>query len=262
LTAFSGTGSIWGYLANIVTDIDVTAAGNPGTVAVLGNNLTHPTGAGMTALGGGSRVPVSSGLAAALRTNTQGVPDYGAIDAGIEDNGVLRDVRGNAGGLSALSRLDRDILDRPGIGTVIVTEGLTDLLNGAIANTLSSVGYTELATLLNAWGVTVIFASLTPCDGYSPCTAAVDSARTAVNTWIGGQSTFLAPFLSNVDFNAAVAVDDPDSSSTPAEQKLGTGAAPADYDSGDHVNLTNDGYAALTASIPLTGLVDNTPPAY
>jgi hypothetical protein len=260
-TSFGATGSTWGYLSNIVTGIDVTAPQNPGTVAVLGNNLTNPTATGMTAVVA-NRVQVSDGLAAALRTNTLGVPDFGVVEEGIENNGVMRDVLGNAGGIGALGRLDRDILAEPGIGTVVVTEGLADVLNGTSADTLASVGYAQLATLLNAWGITVIFATLTPCDGYAACTSTVDANRTATNAWIAGQNTYLAPYVSNVDFNAAVAVNDSASTTTPPEQKLSSAAAPADADSGDHVNLTNDGYAKLVAAIPLTQLVANTPPAY
>ncbi|HEY2670768.1 MAG TPA: hypothetical protein VGJ07_10370 [Rugosimonospora sp.] len=260
-TAWSATGSHWGYFSNILANIDVTAPGNPGTVAVLGNNLTAPTATGMTGIGPG-RNQVSVGLATALRGNTQGVPDFGVVDAGIENNGVLRNVVGNAGGLSALARLDRDILSEPGIGTVVVTEGLTDLVNGTSADDLEDA-YTTLATQLNAWGITVVFLTLTPCDGYAPCTTGVDGQRSAANDWLGSQeSTIFTPYVSNVDANAAIAIDDPASTSTPPEQKLNNGAAPADVDSGDHVNLTNDGYAAITAAIPLTDLIPVTPPQY
>lgn len=257
---FTATGSHYGYFADILTGVDVTAPANPGTVAVLGNNLTLPTGTGMTAVGG-ARKQISTDLAAALRGNTQGVPDFGVVEGGIENNGVLRDVVGNAGGLNAMSRLDRDILAEPGIGTVVVTEGLTDLLNGTSADDLTDA-YTELATQLNAFGVSVVFVSLTPCDGYAPCTTAVDTQRLTANNWLDGQITYLAPYISSVDASATVGIDDPNSTTTPLEQKLDNGAAPADADAGDHVNLSNDGYAAITVAIPLTDLVANTPPQY
>jgi hypothetical protein len=259
-TAWSGTDSHSGRFTHILTGIDVIAPGNPGTVAVLGNNLTAPTTAGTTAVTAG-RQEISVGLANALRTNTQGVPHFGVIDASIENNGVTRDVIGNASGVSTLARLDRDVLSEPGIGTVVVSEGLTDLLNGATATSLID-GYSTLVAQLNAWGITVILQTLTPCDGYAPCTAAVDTARVAANEWLGDQDTFLAPYVHSIDANAAVAIDDPASTTTPPEQKLNNGPAPAGADSGDHVNLTNDGYAAITATIPLTMLAANTPPQY
>jgi hypothetical protein len=259
-TAWSGTGDVRGTFSDILTGIDVTAAGNPGTVAVLGTNLTAPSAAGSKAIASG-RNEVSVGLAAALRGNTQGVTNFGVVSAGIENNALLRDVSG-AGGPSALSRLDRDILDEPGIGTVVVTEGLTDVLAGTTADDLEEA-YTTLATQLNAWGITVVFLTLTPCDGYTPCTAAVDGQRMAANDWLSSQeSTIFLPYVSSVDANATVAIDDPASTSTPPEQKLNNGAAPADADSGDHLNLSNDGYAAITGVIPLAGLQPVTPPQY
>jgi hypothetical protein len=260
-TAFSGAGTHAGYFSDILTGIDVTATGNPGTVAVLGNNLTNPTATGMSAIGA-NRQQLSVDLAHSLRGNTQGVPNFGVIEAGIENNGILRDVFGNAGGVSALARLDRDVLSEPGISTVIVTEGLTDLLNGTSADDLEDA-YATLAGQLNAWGITVVFLTLTPCDGYAPCTTAVDGQRSAANDWLGNQnSTIFTPYVYSADANAAVAIDDPASTSTPPEQKLNNGAAPNDADSGDHVNLTNDGYAAITEAIPLTDLTPNTPPEY
>jgi hypothetical protein len=126
-----------------------TYAGNPGTVAVLGTNLTAPAAAGSKAITTG-RNEVSVGLAAALRGNTQGVTNFGIVSAGIENNAVLRHV-GGAGGPSALSRLDPDILEEPGIGTVVATEGRTDVLAGTTADDLEQA-YTTLGAQLNAWG--------------------------------------------------------------------------------------------------------------
>jgi hypothetical protein len=259
-TAWSGTGYAWGAFTDILTGIDVTAPGNPGTVAVLGTNLTAPAAPGSKAIVSG-RNEVSVGLATALRGNTQGATDFGVVSSGIEGNAVMRDISG-AGGPSALSRLDRDILDEPGIGTVVVTEGLADVLYGTSADDLEDA-YTTLATQLNAWGITAVFLTLTPCDGYTPCTAAVDGQRMAANDWLSSQdSTIFLPYVSSVDANATVAIDDPASTSTPPEQKLNNGAAPADADSGDHLNLSNDGYAAITGAIPLPGLQPVTPPQY
>ena len=259
-TAWSGTGYAWGYFTDILTGIDVIAPGNPGTVAVLGDNLTSPGATGSKAIVHG-RNEVSVGLATALRGNTQGITDFGVVTAGIEGNAVARDING-AGGPSALSRLDRDVLSEPGIGTVVVTEGLADVLYGTSADDLEDA-YTTLATQLNAWGITVVFLTLTPCDGYTPCTTAIDGQRSAANDWLSSQdSTIFLPYVSGVDANAAVAIDDPASTSTPPEQILNNGAAPADADSGDHLNLSNDGYATITAAIPLTALQAVTPPQY
>jgi non-heme chloroperoxidase len=51
---------------------------------------------------------------------------------------------GNAGRPFALSRIDRDILDQPGLSTVVLYEGLEDVLNGQSADNLDSNGFTAL----------------------------------------------------------------------------------------------------------------------
>ena len=164
-TAWSATGSHWGYFTDILTGLDVTAPGNPGTVAVLGTNTDRAgrcTGSRRGRIGARQ---VAVGLANALRGNSQGVPDFGVVEGGIEGNAVMRDING-AGGPSALSRLDRDILDEPGIGTVVVAKGSADMLAGTSADDLEDA-YTTLATQLNAWGITAVFMTMTPCDGYT-----------------------------------------------------------------------------------------------
>ncbi|MEU6534639.1 hypothetical protein [Streptomyces sp. NPDC047000] len=40
----------------------------------------------------------------------------------------------------------------------------------------------------------------------------------------------------------------------PLPLKLGSGTAPSDFDTGDHVNLTTDGYQAVTSALDLTTL--------
>ena len=70
-----------------------------------------------------------------------------------------------------MSRLARDILADPGVGTVIVDEGLEDLLQGrngdsTIEANLFEDGYRN-SNLLSEWGITVIFATMTPCSGYA-----------------------------------------------------------------------------------------------
>ena len=50
-------------------------------------------------------------------------PGWGVANQGISGNRVLNDGAGE----SALARLDRDVLDLPGIDTLIVLEGVNDL---------------------------------------------------------------------------------------------------------------------------------------
>jgi hypothetical protein len=249
-TPFTGAGSSWVGASPMLTGLDVTTAAvtvngitSPGepTVVVAGDNVID----GMTsspasdALNAPSqRLPgqlVSRGLAAG----------YGVVDAGVQANQVLAD--GTAGGgVSLLARIDRDVLAEPDVGTVVLDQGLEDLLLKAGAT--SSAGSVEnglsaLENQLNAFGVNVIVATLTPCAGYSDqatadsCTtgtgSTVDAARMSVNSVIAGTGPPDCP----ADFDAAVT----DGASPEA---LGS----ADQTS-DHANLSFAGYAALAPAV-------------
>src|SRR5205807_1114724 len=142
------------------------------------------------------------------------------------------------GGPSALARIDRDILDQPGITTVIVDEGLEDILanqNGPTGQSaeenLTSNGYAELVNYLQGEGINIVYVGLTPCDGYAgdgatpndPCTATVDAARQATNASLARQ-----PDGYFINSDAIVGVPDPSNGET---QLIVTA------DGGDHVNV-------------------------
>jgi hypothetical protein len=274
---FSASGSGYYVGTYVLTGIDVTTpaasiggVASPGapTVVVSADGLIDARAPGTTALYdyGAPSIRIPGQLASAGTS-----AGFGVVDAGIQSGQVLG---GNgSGGVSLLSRLDRDILAEPDVGTVVIGDGLEDLLQGGSSSTilgaLENTGYYELVTQLNAWGITVVFGTLTPCDGYagtgSPadaCSPTVDGNRTAVNGYLGGQTqTLLAPYVYVDDFSGAAGVNDPSSTTTPPEQELSNAAAPADFDSGDHVNLTADGYKALAGTILATQLTAAYPPS-
>jgi len=253
---FSGSGTATGQFSNVLTGVDVLGTGRP-TVAVLGNGVIDGSGPSATPVTGALRV--SDDLASALALQPGG-PAFGVVSAGIQSNEVLTDqdtATGAAGGPSALSRLARDILAEPGIGTVIVDEGTGDLLHGATEQDLYGIGFSELQTQLQAWGITVIFGTLPACYGYNatadPCTTAVDTTRATVNTDLLGLYTApqvgcsltdtppgIPPCAYTADFSGAVG-------DTASPQQL-----LAACDAGDHVNLTGTGYLAEAATIPVT----------
>jgi hypothetical protein len=122
---------------------------------------------------------------------------------------------------------------------VVLDEGLQDVLAGSSAAKLENT-YGALMSFLQGYGINVVVVGMTPCDGYAgsgaspndPCTAAVDGNRTAVNNWLADNTG--APY---VDPDGAIGSTD----SANGERKLNPSA-----DIGDHVNLSNAGYAALT----------------
>ncbi len=253
-TAFSGTGTFQGWFTDLLTDVDVTTSGIP-TQAVLGDGLIDAWQPNTEPIGSSS-IRLSDDLAAAEPT-TAG--PYGTIAEGIESNQIMTDNPetyngGNVGGPSALSRIDRDILDQPGLTTVVLVEGLDDVLNGQSADNLDANGYTALLSYLQSNNITVIAIGLTACDGYTgdgatgnsandPCTATVDSSRTAVNDWLSSgpdeMNPWSAPALFYIDADAAVSVTNP----ADGLQELHPSAAIS-----DKVNLTDSGYAALASA--------------
>ncbi|MFF0090800.1 hypothetical protein ACFYSF_12690 [Streptomyces canus] len=250
-TAFTGTGTESGRFADILTGVDVTTADNRPTVAVLGDGLVDSRTTGTSA--GYNTERLNQWLAYRLATNTEGIPVYGVVASGIENNYLGTDQGAGAGGRAALTRLDRDVLSVPGIRTVVVTQGLEDIVAGHDdVDVDSALGL--LRDQLKGWGVKVVFTTLTPCDGYGPCTAAVDQNRIDTNTWITDQLDFTSPTVSYVDAESVVAVTDTASTADPQALKLGNDTAPADFDAGDHVNLTSDGYQAISDSYDLASL--------
>lgn len=168
------------------------------------------------------------------------------MESGIQDNRVV--AGGGPGGL--LARLDRDVLSSAGLRTVVVQEGLPDLLHGAGDQAVEAI-YGTLRDQLKAWGVKAVFTSLTPCAGHALCTSAVDVDRATVNSWLSEQQDFTAPYVDTFDAEAIVGVADSDASEDQPVMRLSAGEAPLDYGAGDHVNLSRQGYAALGNALDL-----------
>lgn len=266
-SAFTDTGTLWGWFSDIVTGMDVVTDGNQPTVVTIGDGLVDTLATGTTAVprtGGAQPVSwrLNDQISRALRAGSQPVPNYGVVAADIPQNRLATYVPGSwMGGRALLTRLDYDVFADPNITTVVINEGLQDIVSGADDTTVTTA-YQVLLDQLQAWGIKAVVMNLTPCDGYTKCTAAVDDNRLAVNEWISDVSSAIWPGSAYVDANAAVAVDDPNSTSTPAEQQLSAQAAPLDLDSGDHVNLSVDGYTAVSGAITADLSVLVPPPSW
>lgn len=239
-TPFTQNG-LGGFVTNVVTNLDVQTSGTP-TQAVLGDGFVDQTQVGQT----GHRPPAAANLADVFTATEATTPTpHGSLSEGIESNQVMTDnPAANGGGPSLLSRIDRDVLDQPGLNTVVLDEGLEDILAGRSANDLTSNGLSALYNYLSAYGMTFVGMGLTPCLGYNgsgatpndACATAVDDQRQSVNTWLSGnvdQSTWYY-----VDSDKAVGVPD----STGQRVQLNPAA-----DSGDHVNLNDAGFGALAS---------------
>ncbi|WP_327352311.1 SGNH/GDSL hydrolase family protein [Streptomyces sp. NBC_01304] len=226
--AYTSTLSTWPFL----TGVDV--GGGPGSVVMLGDSITDGVKSTQDA---NARWP--NVLARRLLAQSA-VPRYGVINHGISANRVTQDaylgdgVSTNTGGVSALHRLERDVLSQTSVRTVIVFEGVNDVRWGVRADQVIA-GLREIAARGRERGLRVVAATIAPCEGESRCTAAVDAERVAVNSWIRASGVYDGV----VDFDAVLR--------DPAHPSRMLGA----YDSGDHLHPGDAGLAALGESIDL-----------
>ncbi|WP_152365254.1 SGNH/GDSL hydrolase family protein [Microlunatus speluncae] len=179
-------------------------------------------------------------LAARLRDR---FPDRPAVlNAGISGNALLSD----GAGLSALTRFDRDVLGQTGVRTVIILEGINDIIHsrGAVRPEQLIRAQAELVRRARARGLRVVGATLTPFGGSGGFTAAGEQDRRTVNRWIRSSGVFDAV----IDFDRLLR--DPND---PARLR-------AAFDPGDHLHPTAAGYAAMAAALDLPIMIKDPEP--
>jgi lysophospholipase L1-like esterase len=157
------------------------------------------------------------------------------VNEGIGGNRLLRDFAAT----NALARFDRDVINQPGVSTVILLEGINDIgrsgpPGGPFPNqVVTSAGLIQamqqLIVRCHLHGIRIIGATITPYGGAAYESPDGDVTRKAVNQWILTSGAFDGV----VDF--AKAVGDPAN----PDRFL-----PA-YDSGDHLHPQDAGYQAM-----------------
>ncbi len=230
-----GFGS-WYYLSGV----EVTG-GRPVGRAVVAFGESTTDGFGAT-VDGDDRYPdrLAERLVAAGRPRP-------VLNAGIGSNKMLAD--SVCAGDSALTRFERDVLDLPNVGTVIVSHGMNDILRtgdqvcGVDRDdppvTLQRLidAHRTLIRAAHARGVRAVGATLMPFGGAPFWTARTDRLRRELNEWIRSSGAYDAV----ADFDRAV---DP----------AGTGAIPEGYHFGDHLHPSPLGYRAMADSVDLDSL--------
>ncbi|MER6157759.1 SGNH/GDSL hydrolase family protein [Streptomyces sp. NPDC001868] len=226
--AYTSTTTTWPLL----TGVDV--GGGPGSVVLLGDSITD-----------GERTTVDANrrwpdvLAGRLLSQDE-VPHYGVLNQGISANRVVTDrypgdgVSTDTGGVSALHRLDRDVLAQTSARTVVVFQGVNDVRWGATSDEVVA-GLREIAARGHDRGLRMLVATIAPCAGEARCTAAADAHRVAVNEWIRGNEDFDGV----LDFDTVLRDPEKPARLLPA------------YDSGDHLHPNEAGLAALAESVEL-----------
>ncbi|GAA3470411.1 SGNH/GDSL hydrolase family protein [Nonomuraea roseola] len=201
-TAFTDTTQSWYYLSGV----DVLGGPARGAVVTFGDSVTDGTGSTPDA---DNRYPdqLAERLVASGTRLT-------VLNSGISGNRVLYDHP--LFGERALARFQRDVLDKPGVRTVIVMEGINDITYRDPDVTAEQLiaGHRELIRRAHARGIRVVGGTIMPFKGnpwlYPDGTAepyGLEQIRDQVNTWIRTSGEYDA--VANFE-RALVSPDDPD----------------------------------------------------
>ncbi|GLQ51001.1 hypothetical protein GCM10010872_24500 [Dyella flava] len=218
-----------------LTDVEVKAIAPARALVAFGDSITD--GYQSTA-DANRRWP--DVLAARLQA-TPKTASVAVVNSGISGNRILNDGMGP----SALSRFERDALDKAGVHWIVLLEGINDIgAAGQPATPKDDVsaqqiidGMKTLVARAHAKGIKIYGATLTPFGGvgWPYHTPEGEVKRQAINTWIRSSGAFDAV----IDFDRITR--------DPAHPDR---FLPA-YDSGDHLHPNDAGYKAMADSIDL-----------
>jgi lysophospholipase L1-like esterase len=163
------------------------------------------------------------------------------VNQGIGGNRVLSD-GANFAGVSALARLDRDVLNQPGVKWLMLLEGINDIGNGTAPNSPNPVtaedliwGLRQIIARARAHGIKVIGCTILPYEGAPYYRETGEAIRQTVNEWIRSSGAYDAV----VDFD--VATRDP---ANPKRLR-------PEFDPGDHLHPNDAGYRAMAEAVDL-----------
>jgi lysophospholipase L1-like esterase len=228
----------------LLSAVEVLSDAPAAAVVALGDSLTDGTG---STPGTDRRWPDLL----AERLAERGGATVHVVNQGVNGNRVLNDGFGS----SALARFDRDVLATPGLGHVVVLEGMNDIAisfaprdDGPPAGFLAMfpgtpvtvedliAGYCQLIARAHGHGARIHGGTLTPYGGSEIFGPEGESARQAVNDWIRTSGAFDAV----LDIDAVWR--DPDD----------PGRLRKEFDSGDHLHGNDAAYRAFAHSIDLS----------
>jgi lysophospholipase L1-like esterase len=230
---------------------DVEVAGNDASSAIVafGDSITDGVGSKMD-----TERRWSGMLASRLQADLV-LHSIAVVNAGIAGNRILHGSDDPFRGDSALMRIDRDALDKPGVHWVIVQMGNNDIgadsvlaKSGARASAQQIIeGLKNLIAQAHAKNIKVIGATLPPFMGtdfgtikHPYATVDGDRKRQEINAWIRSAHAF----DSVVDFDQTLRDPDHPDRINPA------------FDAGDHLHPNDAGHKAMADTFDL-GLFSN-----
>jgi lysophospholipase L1-like esterase len=225
---FFPTSNTFGF-TTFLTGVDVDTAAASSVVAI-GDSIT----AGMGTPGDSDTVWTDY---LAARTGQVGL---GVVNKGVTMDQVIADQAGNP---SVTTRFTRDVLDVPGVRSVIEEGGINDLRAGVTAATLEAA-QTALAGRAHAAGVKFLLTTLTPCGGVAgaACDSTFEAQRLAYNSWVRGGAGGVEDGYA--DFESALG----------GYSSNGVGILNHGYDCGDHIHPNIQGNAVMADLVPVSKL--------
>jgi|tagenome__1003787_1003787.scaffolds.fasta_scaffold20944430_1 lysophospholipase L1-like esterase len=222
---------------------------NAATVVALGDSITDGF---FSTINGEDRWP--DVLQRRLRQSPSGHRTISVVNQGIAGNMVTRVGRDATGGCTpcdgppAIDRLNRDVLDQPGVRVVIFMEGINDLGAGGATAEQVIAGMRQIVRRVHAHGVKIIGATLTPSGGTEGAlygTAETDAKRRAINDFIRHSGMFDGV----ADFSAVT--EDP---ANPGHLRPAYDTNSTVGGLGDHLHPNRPGFIAMAQTIDLQQL--------
>ncbi|WP_217249271.1 SGNH/GDSL hydrolase family protein [Streptomyces sp. AC602_WCS936] len=233
--AYTTETRVWRYL----TALDVLSHEADGTVVALGDSITDGFGSDT-----GANNRWTDTLAERLHEaagDGRDTPRYSVVNQGISGNRILTSRAGRpADNPSALSRFERDVLDRTNVKAVVIVLGVNDILHSPELADREGIldGLRTMVDQAHGRGLKVIGATIMPFGGHGGYTKARENMRQQINEEIRSGRVFDAV----VDFDKALR--DP---YDPRRLR-------SDYDSGDHLHPSDKGYERMGRVLDLDDL--------
>ena len=218
-----------------LTGVDVDADPRLGAVVAMGDSITDGFGATHN-----RNLRWSDQLADRLRA---GPADsrYAVANVGLGGNQLLYygTATDSGRGTAGVQRLERDVLSRSGVRSLVLFLGFSDLMRvPSPPNERIQDGYRQVVARGHAAGIRVVGATLVPFGAYRKHTPELERRRLALNQWIRTSGVFDAV----ADFDAVLR--DP---AAPHRMR-------AEYDCGDGMHPGNEGYRVMAQAVPVAGL--------